>query len=52
MCTWLRRRRFAEGDLLSILGHEGEHDRIEPIRLSEDHSLQPGTSAWSGFGSA
>jgi hypothetical protein len=44
--------RFADGDLLSILGHQGEHDRIEPIRRSEDHSLQPGTSAWSGFGSA
>ncbi|MFJ6727399.1 hypothetical protein ACIQPQ_21075 [Streptomyces sp. NPDC091281] len=44
--------RFADGDLLSILGHQGEHDRVEPIRRSEDHSLQPGTSAWSGFGSA
>ncbi len=43
--------RFAEGDLLSILGHQGEHDHAEPIRRSETHSLQPGTSAWSGFGS-
>lgn len=44
--------RFADGDLLSILGHQGErHDRGEPIRRSEDHSLQPGTSAWSDLGS-
>lgn len=41
--------RFAEGDLLSILHHQGEHDRVEPIRHGETHSLQPGTSAWSGF---
>ncbi|NNJ06175.1 hypothetical protein HHX38_18890 [Streptomyces sp. PKU-MA01144] len=43
--------RFAEGDLLSIRDHQGEHDRSEPIRRSETHSLQPGTSTWSGFGS-
>ncbi len=43
--------RFAEGDLLSILDHQGEHDHSEPARRSETHSLQPGTSAWSGFGS-
>ncbi|MFD7591979.1 hypothetical protein ACFV6D_02980 [Kitasatospora sp. NPDC059812] len=41
--------RFAEGDLLSILDHQGEHDQVEPIRHSETHRLQPGTSAWSGF---
>jgi hypothetical protein len=44
--------RFADGDLLSILNHQDEHDHAEPIRRSETHSLQPGTSAWSGFGSA
>jgi hypothetical protein len=44
--------RFAEGDLISILDHQGEHDRTEPTSRSETHSLQPGTSAWSGFGSA
>ena len=44
--------RFSEGDLLSFLDHQGEHDRAEPIRRSETHSLQPGTSAWSRFGSA
>lgn len=27
--------RFAEGDLLSILDHQGENDRAEPIRRSE-----------------
>lgn len=43
--------RFAEGDLLSILDHQGERDHSEPIRRSETHSLQTGTSAWSGFGS-
>jgi hypothetical protein len=42
--------RFAEGDLLSILDHQSEHGLAEPIRRSETHSLQPGTSAWSGFG--
>ena len=41
--------RFAESDLLSILHHQDEHDRTEPIRRSETHSLPPGTSAWSGF---
>ncbi|MCZ0991577.1 hypothetical protein BEK98_37145 [Streptomyces diastatochromogenes] len=41
--------RFAERDLLSILEHQGEHDRTDPIRRGEAHSLQPGTSAWSGF---
>jgi hypothetical protein len=44
--------RFAEGDLISILDHQSEHhNQAEPIRRSETHSLQPGTSAWSGFGS-
>ncbi|CAN3977431.1 Transposase [Kitasatospora purpeofusca] len=42
--------RFAESDLMSILHHQGEHDHTEPISRSETHSLQPGTSAWSGFG--
>ncbi|MEU1788138.1 hypothetical protein ABZ553_20095 [Streptomyces sparsogenes] len=41
--------RFAESDLLSILHHQDEHDRTEPIRPSETHSLQPGTSFRSGF---
>ncbi|MGI5133373.1 MULTISPECIES: hypothetical protein [unclassified Streptomyces] len=41
--------RFAEGDLPSILHHQGEHDRVEPIRHGETHGLQPGTSARSGI---
>ncbi|MFE3153078.1 hypothetical protein ACFXJ6_41670 [Streptomyces sp. NPDC059218] len=44
--------RFAEDDLLSILDHHGEHDRVEPVRRGEIHGLQPATFAWSGFGSA
>ncbi|MBM9624327.1 hypothetical protein ACFQ60_00970 [Streptomyces zhihengii] len=42
--------RFASGDQLSILDRQGEDNRTEPIRRSEAHSLQLGTSAWSGFG--
>lgn len=44
--------RFAENDLISILDHHIGHDHAEPTRASEDHSLQPGTSAWSRFGVA
>ncbi len=42
--------RFADKDLLSILDYQAHHGRTEPVRCSEDHSLQPGTSAWSSFG--
>lgn len=49
--------RFADNDLLRILTHHaGRNDRdgaavaATVSRVSEDHSLQPGTSAWSGFG--
>ncbi|KOV41951.1 transposase [Streptomyces sp. H036] len=42
--------RFADKDLLSILDYQSVHEHTEPIRRSEDHSLQPGTSAWSTFG--
>jgi hypothetical protein len=42
--------RFAEKDLLSILDYQAVHEQAEPARRSEDHSLQPGTSAWSTFG--
>jgi hypothetical protein len=44
--------RFADGDLMAILAHQVEHEQSEPTRPGEEHSLQPGTSAWSGFGSA
>lgn len=43
--------RFSEGDLRSILDHQAFHDApTAPSRAGEQHSLQPGTSAWSGFG--
>ncbi|MCX4515772.1 IS21 family transposase [Streptomyces sp. NBC_01619] len=44
--------RFADGDLLSLLSHQarGGGELTEPIRASETHSLQPGTSAWANFG--
>lgn len=40
--------RFAEADLASILAHRAGAG--EPTRAGEDHTLQPGTSAWEGFG--
>lgn len=43
--------RFAEADLRSILDHQAFTDTpAAPSRPGEDHSLQPGTGAWSGFG--
>ncbi len=42
--------RFADKDLLSILDYQAVHEHTEPVRRSEDHSLQPGTSAWATFG--
>ena len=43
--------RFAESDLRSILDHQAFHDApATSSRPGEDHSLQPGTGAWSGFG--
>jgi hypothetical protein len=43
--------RFTESDLRSILDHQAYQDApASPTRASEDHSLQPGTSGWSGFG--
>ncbi|MFE9454849.1 IS21 family transposase [Streptomyces sp. NPDC006739] len=44
--------RFADKDLLSILDYQAAHGQTEPVRRSEEHSLQPGTSAWSTFGTA
>lgn len=43
--------RFADADLRSILDHQefGEAPTT-PNRATEDHSLQPGTRGWSGFG--
>jgi Integrase core domain len=42
--------RFAEADLLSILAYQDGLASAEPSRAGEDHSLQPGTSAWATFG--
>ncbi|GIE90483.1 IS21 family transposase [Actinoplanes regularis] len=41
--------RFADNDLLRLLAHQRDDDAA-PTRASEAHSLQPGTSAWSTFG--
>ncbi|MGW6413498.1 Mu transposase domain-containing protein, partial [Streptomyces vinaceus] len=42
--------RFAENDLISILTYQSGLETVEPTRATEEHSLQPGTSAWSRFG--
>jgi len=42
--------RFDDGDLASIIAHHGTVGDGESCRASEDHTLQPGTSAWEGFG--
>jgi hypothetical protein len=42
--------RFADNDLIAIVTHHLGRGAVEPTRTSEDHSLQPGTSAWSRFG--
>jgi hypothetical protein len=42
--------RFAENDLISIVTYQVGLGTVEPTRATEQHSLQPGTSAWSSFG--
>jgi hypothetical protein len=42
--------RFADGDLASIVAHRAAARAGESQQAGEDHSLQPGTSAWEGFG--
>jgi hypothetical protein len=42
--------RFDDGDLASIIAHQAAAGPGQPRRASEDHTLQPGTSAWEGFG--
>jgi hypothetical protein len=42
--------RFAEGDLAAILAHRASASPGDARQASEDHSLQPGTGAWEGFG--
>ncbi len=43
--------RFADGDLASIADHLARHGSPEVlVRADEDHSSQPGTGSWEGFG--
>ena len=42
--------RFAEGDVSSIIAHQAAAGSGEARRADEAHTLQPGTSAWEGFG--
>lgn len=42
--------RFLDNDLRSILEHQQRTSGQLPKQRSEDHSLQPGTSAWARFG--
>jgi transposase len=42
--------RFAENDLIRILAHQAGREPADPTRATEEHSLQPGTAAWSRFG--
>lgn len=43
--------RFAEGDLLAIVHHRANGAPAAALVVAdEDHSIQPGTSAWAAFG--
>jgi hypothetical protein len=43
--------RFADGDLLAIVHHRANGASIAALVVAdEDHSVQPGTSAWATFG--
>lgn len=44
--------RFGDGDLVSIAGHlhHGRGHQEQPVNADESFSVQPGTSAWEGFG--
>jgi transposase len=42
--------RFADNDLIRILAHQNGGQPGDATHASEDHSLQPGTSAWAQFG--
>jgi hypothetical protein len=42
--------RFAEGDVASIIAHQASASPGAARRADEAHTLQPGTSAWEGFG--
>jgi transposase len=42
--------RFGEGDLAAIITHRAASADGQVLRAGEEHSLQPGTAAWEGFG--
>jgi transposase len=42
--------RFGDGDLASILAHQGAQVIEFPARASEEQSLQRSTRSWEGFG--
>jgi len=42
--------RFADADLAAILAHQQHGPSVPPTRVTEAHSLQPGTAGWAGFG--
>jgi hypothetical protein len=43
--------RFADADLLAIVQHQADGASAAALVIpDEDHSIQPGTSAWSTFG--
>ncbi len=43
--------RFGDGDLLSIAGYQATgHPDGPAVAADEAYSVQPGTSAWAGFG--
>jgi Mu transposase, C-terminal domain len=44
--------RFRDNDLRSIIDHQQRTTGEVPQQRSEQHSLQPGTSAWARFGVA
>nr|WP_072951753.1 IS21 family transposase [Rhodococcus koreensis] len=43
--------RFAEGDLPAIVAHHTDTTAGAVVVADEEHSVQPGTAAWAGFGS-
>ncbi len=45
-----RAGRFADGDLASILAHQGGEVIEFPARATEEQSLQRSTRSWEGFG--
>jgi len=43
--------RFGDGDLLSIAGYQAAGRAGGPVTVADEaYSVQPGTSAWAGFG--